>query len=163
MNLRTAPASVLGSPSFGGVGEVCCFFSCDTCHDAEMTAIVAGGSGSLQYYWFEIPQEFAMLKLKGASLFMSENKDFNMNDLPPAVSTSQTATITNAETLHGLMVADDLGCVGFTNFTLDKPKPVQAWGLRGNTGDSLMFIGLVDDEDLRIVTNDTVRLLYSYF
>jgi len=147
----------------GTVYENGYYFSCDTCHDAQMTAIVTpplGGQGG-SYYWFEIPDEYAFLKIQGASLFMNENKDFNMNDLPPAVSTSQTATIANAETLHGLIVADDLGCAGFTNFTLDKPKPVQAWGLRGNVTDSTFYIGSVNDDGVRIATNDTVRVVIA--
>lgn len=135
------------------------YFSCDSCHDAQMSAAVTGGFGNLQYHWFEIPQEYASMALKGASLFMSENKDFNINNLPPAVSASQTATIANAETLHVLVVADELGCVGFTNFTLEKPKPVTGWHLKGNVVDSTFILGSVNTEDLRIATNDTVRMI----
>lgn len=135
------------------------YFSCDTCHDAQMTATATGGYGVMQYYWFQIPDEFAMLKLKGASLFMAENKDINLNELPPSISTAQTATVQNAETLHGLVVADELGCVGFTNFTLDKPKPVNAWGLKGNVVDSTFILGSVNDGEMRIVTNDTTRII----
>lgn len=135
------------------------YFSCDTCHDAQMTAAVTGGNGNLQYHWFEIPAENANINLKGASFFMAENKDWTPNNLPPAVSTSQTANITNAETMYGLVVADELGCVGFTNFTLEKPKPSSAWQLKGNTADTTFFLGTLDDSDLRIGTNDTVRVL----
>ena len=135
------------------------YFSCDTCADAQMTAVVTGGNGNMEYYWFETPAEQANMSLKGASLFMKENKDYNTSNLPPAVSTSQTATIVHAETSHGLVVADALGCVGFTNFTLEKPKPVTGWQLKGNTADSLSVIGTVNMEDLRLVTNDTVRMV----
>ena len=129
------------------------YFSCDTCGDAQMSANVAGGFGAMQYHWFEIPVEHAMMNLKGASLFMSENKDFNVNDLPPAVSTSQTANITNAETLHELLVADELGCVGFTNFTLEKPKPVNAWGFSGNDGAG-KWLGTNNETDLILKSNN---------
>ncbi len=132
------------------------YFSCDTCHDAQMSAVITGGNGNLSYYWFEIPAEQANLYLKGASLFMSENKDFNMNDLPPAVSTSQTATIQYAETLHGLVVADALGCVGFTNFTLEKPKPANAWGFAGNDGAG-KWLGTRDSSDLVLKSNNQPR------
>ncbi|MCG3167166.1 MAG: hypothetical protein POELPBGB_02950 [Bacteroidia bacterium] len=133
------------------------YFSCDTCHDAQLSASVMGGYGNIEYHWFEIPQEMAGMTLKGASLFMSENKDFNLNELPPAISSSQTANITNAETLHGLVVADELGCVGFTNFTLEKPKPTNGWGFAGNNGAG-KWLGTRDSTDLVIKTNNEEAL-----
>jgi hypothetical protein len=136
------------------------YFSCDTCHDAQLSASVTGGNGNPEYYWFEVPSDFAGMKIIGASLFMNEDKgDASNEDLPPAISTSQTASIYYPETVYGLVVADELGCSATTNFTLDKPKPVTGWQLKGNVVDSTFILGSVNVEDMRIVTSDTTRII----
>ncbi len=139
------------------------YYSCDTCIDAEMTAIVNGGSGEYTYYWLQAPDGAFPVKLTGASGFVQmedENLNTENEGFPPAVSTQATAANLVPETISAVLVADENGCAAAVMFTLDKPKPLHnVWREKGNVGDSLSFLGTVNDQNLRIVTNDTVRMV----
>jgi hypothetical protein len=118
------------------------YASCDTCSDVTVNAAALGAWGDVQYVWAEVPAEQAPMRLRGASLSMSEdgrNVDSALfSGTHPSVfgaGAQQTGLAT--ETMYVVATMDALGCMGQAMFTVERPPSTgsgqaPAWGLYGN-------------------------------
>jgi len=113
------------------------YVSCDTCADASLTATAAGAYGAVEFVWVQMPESEAPLRIKGASLFLSEMGGsgdagwmFDPGN-PYAVATGPQATGLEPEVFHALGARDALGCMGQKFFSVERPGP---GGPEGPTG-----------------------------
>jgi len=119
------------------------YASCDTCSDVTVDVAALGGWGAMQYAWVEIPAEHTPIRLRGASLSISERPEdldasmFDGTD-PSVFGTGAQQTGLKTETMYMVATMDELGCMGQAMFTVERPRAEQAivpgWGLYGNDG-----------------------------
>jgi len=116
------------------------YVSCDTCADASLTATAAGAYGAVEFVWVQMPESEAPLRIKGASLFLSEMGGsgdagwmFDPGN-PYVVATGPQATGLEPEVFHALGARDALGCMGQKFFSLERPGPGGPEGPAGADG-----------------------------
>ncbi len=153
------------------------FVSCDTCADASLSATATGAHGAVEFIWLEMPEEYAPIKLRGASLFMNDMEDevsdpwfFDEDAAEMVVATGAQAQGLRPEVMHVLGARDELGCLSQKMFTLERPAPAAppappAWGLHGNDsggnaleGDGMPWFGTADSTDVVMKANGVPQL-----
>lgn len=153
------------------------YVSCDTCADASLTATALGAHGAVEYVWVQMPDSEAPLRIRGASLFLSDMGDsgdagwmFDPEN-PYLVATGPQATGLEPEVFHALGARDALGCMGQKFFSVERPAPtptaLPAWGIHGNdgngaaapsTGEDGPWLGTTDSTDVVMKANGQERI-----
>ncbi len=155
------------------------YASCDTCADVTVHVAALGAWGTVQYAWAEVPAEHTPIRLRGASLSMSEDG----HDMDPSLfsgaepmvfGTGAQQTGLKTETMYMVGAMDALGCMSRVNFTVERPHPSTgsgqvtgppAWGLYGNdssgaplASEGAPWFGTADSTDVVMKANGVPQL-----
>jgi len=147
------------------------YVSCDTCADGTFTISAQGATGEMMYAWLRLPPEGDPDWLVGrATLSMpfefreGHEPDGGENDIDPSWILALGPDVATIDSLrpdqwYFAFAIDELGCADFKPIYIEKPRPAAgAWHTTGNTADSTTVLGTVNEQPLRLATNDTVRV-----
>ena len=124
-----------------------------------MFTIQTSDTSSFVEYFAEGTQAFW---LKGASLSMKQDnmssQDLQQIDPSWVFGTNISEQGLSPENQYMVVVMDGASCATVNNLVIEKPKPADAWGFNGNSGEG-KWLGTNDSTDLVMKTNDLERMV----
>lgn len=146
------------------------YFSCDTCADGNVTLESLGGQAPFNYMWLDVPEEFIMVDVRGASISFDDagmilNTDA-MEGMPPVSFMGQSRTDIAPNEFYTVIAVDQQGCMGMKAFNLEGPgsesQPDPDWKLNGNSGldpdGQQRWLGTNDSTDVLLKANNAPQL-----